>query len=87
MLKANLGYKKIKEDTENFSLEGMIEPTFYNFGPDPVSVLHSVIPPGEAFNAGVIGMVMMNEVPIVFEGNNVNERNLIVYYGTLIQNC
>lgn len=87
MLKANLGFKKIKQDIDNFSLKGMIEPTFYNFGPDPVRVLHSVILPGEKFFAGVLGMVMMNEVPIVFEGTNVQERNLIVYYGTQLTDC
>lgn len=88
MLKANLGFKKITEDTSNFSLKGMVEPTFYNFGTDPVRVLHSVVKPGESFLAGVHNMVMNNEVPIIFEGNNKSGRNLMCYYGEpIISNC
>jgi hypothetical protein len=87
MLKCNLGFKKITEDTDNFSLKGMIEPTFYNFGDLPVNVLHSEIKPGESFLAGVSNMVMMNEVNVQFEGNNINGRNLMVYYGSPIIDC
>lgn len=84
---ADLAYKKIKEDIDNFSLKGMVEPTFYNFGQENVRVLHSVIKPGESFLAGVSGMVMNNEVPIHFEGTNKQGRNLIVYYGSPVSNC
>lgn len=33
MLRGNLAIKKIKKDTDNFSLEGMIEPTFITMEP------------------------------------------------------
>lgn len=87
MLKARLGYKKITEDTDNFSLKGMIEPTFYNFGEEDVHVLHSVIEPGNKFFAGVMNMVMDNEIPIRFTGNNKRGRNLACYYGDPITEC
>ena len=87
MLKAKLGFKKITEDTDNFSLEGMIEPTFYNFGDADVHVLHSVVKPGQSFLAGVSNMVMDNDVVIQFDGNNKPGRNLMVYYGSPVQDC
>lgn len=87
MLKANLGNKKITENTEKFSLKGMIEPTFYNYGKGNVRVFHAVIKPGESFLAGVHNMVMDNEIPIEFEGTNKSDRNLIVYFGTPVSNC
>lgn len=87
MLKANLGYKMITEDQDNFPLDGMIEPTFYNFGQSDVYVFHSRIKPGESFQAGVSGMVMSNEIPIRFEGNDESKRDLKVYYGSEKSNC
>lgn len=87
MLKATLGYKKITEDQDNFSLKGMIEPTFYNFGAETVWVLHSPVQPGESFLAGVSQMVMDNDVVIRFEGNDKRGRNLMVYYGEPVSNC
>lgn len=87
MLKAKLGFKKITEDTDNFSLNGMIEPTFYNFGEENVHVLHSVVKPGEKFFAGVLNMVMDNEITIQFDGNNKRGRNLMCYFGTPVIDC
>jgi len=87
MLKATLGFKKIVEDVDNFSLKGMIEPTFYNFGDQNVHVLHSIVKPGESFLAGVSNMVMDNDVVIRFEGTNKPGRNLMCYYGSPVQNC
>ncbi len=85
--RANLGFKIITDDTDNFPLKGMIEPTFYNFGESDVEVLHSVIKPGGKFFAGVLSMVMNNEVPIVFKGAQGAKRKLIVYYGSPITDC
>lgn len=87
MLRANLGYKHITEDEDNFSLDGMIEPTFYNFGTTDVFVLHSRIKPGESFLAGVSGMVMNGTIPIDFKGSDKSGRDLKVYYGSPISNC
>lgn len=87
MLKANLDFKIIRDDTDNFPLKGMIEPTFYNFGENDVEVLHSVIKPGGKFLAGVLNMVMNNNVPIVFTGAKEARRKLIVYYGSPITDC
>lgn len=87
MLKANLGFKKITEDIDNFSLKGMIEPTFYNFGEDNVRVLHSIVKPGDRFMAGVNNMVMDNDVVITFDGNNKRGRNLMCYYGEPVMDC
>ncbi len=87
MLKAKLGFKKITEDTDNFSLKGMIEPTFYNFGEDNVRVLHSIVEPGNRFMAGVNNMVMDNDVVITFDGNNKRGRNLMCYYGEPVMDC
>ena len=87
MLKADLGFKKITEDTDNFSLKGMIEPTFYNFGEDIVYVHHTPVKPGEKFLAGVVGMEMNSEVVIRFVGNNKKGRNLLCYWGRLSSNC
>lgn len=85
--RASLGFKIITKDEDNFSLKGMIEPTFYNFGDHDVEVLHSVIKPGNKFFAGVLNMVMDNEVPIKFEGPENAKRKLIVYYGSPITEC
>jgi len=87
MLKANLVSKIITENDDNFSLEGMIEPTFYNFSDNDVEVLYSVIKPGGKFFAGVVNMVMMNKVPIIFKGSKAAKRKLIVYYGSPIIEC
>lgn len=84
---ASLGYKKITEDTDNFSLKGMIEPTFYNFGEENVRVYHTVVKPGESFLAGVHNRIMVGEIPIQFEGDNINGRNLLCYYGSPIIHC
>lgn len=84
--KGNLNFKIIDEDIDNFSLEGMVEPTFYNFGSDDVEVLHSVIKPDNKFFAGALNYVMSNEVPIKFkEGAAV--KKLIVYYVSPITDC
>lgn len=85
--KANLGFEIITDDIDNFSMSGMIEPTFYNFGEHDVEVLHSVIKPGNKFFAGVVGMVMNNEVPIKFKGPVGSKRKLIVYYGSPVLEC
>ncbi len=85
--RASLGFKIITEDTDNFSLKGMLEPTFYNFGDNDVEVLHSVIKPGNKFFAGVLNMVMDNEVRIKFNGPANAKRKLIVYYGSPITDC
>ncbi|MGB7841154.1 MAG: hypothetical protein WBL21_00075 [Salinimicrobium sp.] len=87
MLRANLDYKKITEDTENFSLEGMVEPTFYNFGEENVRVFHTVVKPGESFSAGCHNMVMQGEIPIQFEGDNKAGRDLKVYWGQPEKQC
>lgn len=87
MLKATLGFKKITEDTDNFSIKGMIEPTFYNFGTQNVHILHAVVRPHESFFAGVHNMVMDSEIPIRFEGDDKQGRNVMVYYGTPVQDC
>lgn len=87
MLKSTLGYKMIKEDTDNFSLDGMIEPTFYNFGEETVYILHSPVKPGESYLAGVHNMVMVGEIPVRFEGNNKKGRFLICNYGSPVQDC
>lgn len=80
MLRAKLAYKTIKEDTDNFSLKGMVEPTFYNFGEENVRILHSIVKPNESFRAGTQNMVMDNEIPISFEGENKAGRNLKCYW-------
>ena len=88
MLKrATLGFKKITEDTDNFSLAGMVEPTFYNFGDAKVHILHGVVEPGQSFAAGVSNMVMDGEIPIRFEGANKQGRNLMCYYGSPKSDC
>lgn len=87
MLKSKLGFKKITEDTDNFSLEGMIEPTFYNFGDENVHVYHSVVEPGNKFFAGCLDRIMVGEIPIRFEGNNKKGRNLSLYFGTDLSDC
>ncbi len=87
MLRGNLAIKKIKKDTDNFSLEGMIEPTFYNNGAENVQILHVVVKPGEKFFGGALNMVMNNEIPIRFEGNNKSGRNLICLYVSPVSDC
>ena len=88
MLKtAHLGFKKITEDIDDFSIDDMIEPTFYNFGTKPVRVYHTVVQPKEAFLAGVHNMVMKGSFPIQFEGDDINERNLLLYYGDPVKEC
>lgn len=81
--RGNLAFKKITEDTDNFSLKDMIEPTFYNFGDENVHVLHSVVEPGQCFAAGAKNFVMEGEIPIRFEGNNIQGRNLSCYWVAL----
>ena len=85
MLRGNLGYKKITEDIDNFSLEGMVEPTFYNFGGGDVRVYDTVVKPGESFLAGCHNMVMEGEIPVVFLDDS--KHDLKVYFGRLIKVC
>ena len=82
---ATLGFKKITKDEENFSLDGLIEPTFYNFGEDDVVVHHTTVKTGEQFLAGVTGFVMNGEISIKFKGNG--RRELLLYYGDPVTNC
>lgn len=87
LLRATLGYKKITEDTDNFELNEMVEPTFYNFGDDDVRVYHTVVKPGESFLAGTHYMVMEGEIPIRFLGDPNAKRELLVYWGSPIIEC
>lgn len=83
---ANLGFEKITEDIDNFDIEGMIEPTFYNFGTKPVRVYHTVVKPEEAFLAGVHNMVMRGSFPIKFDETET-APNLLLYYGSPVKEC
>ncbi len=87
MLKATLGSKKITTDTDRFSLDGKIEPTFYNFGVNTVWVEGSPVKPGESFLAGVHNIVMAGEIDIRFEGSQNEMRNLMCYWGAPVSNC
>lgn len=86
LIKGNLDFKIITKDTDNFSLEGMVEPTFYNFGDTNVEVLHSVIKPGNKFFAGALNYVMNNEVPIKFV-EPAGKRRIIVYFIRPVTDC
>lgn len=85
--KARLGSKRITEDNDNFKIDGMVEPTFYNFGAEDVQIVNTIVKPGESFLAGVHNMEMEGEVPIRFIGTNKKGRNLQVYWGAPISNC
>jgi hypothetical protein len=82
---ATLGFKKIVKDVDNFSIDGMIEPTFYNFSNEDVIILHTVVKPGEKFLAGVTGLVMKGSVSIHFTGTGA--KKLMLYYGDPVTDC
>lgn len=87
MLKtAHLANKKITEDTDNFKIDGMVEPTFYNFSTKPVRIYHTVVKPTEAFSAGVHGMVMRGSFPIIFDEAET-KPNVLLYYGVEEKEC
>ena len=85
MLRGTLGYKKITKNIDNFSIDGMVEPTFYNFGEGDVRVYDTVVKPGESFLAGCHNMVMEGEFPVVFLDNS--KRDVKVYFGRPIPVC
>ena len=87
MLKATLGSKKIVTDTPDFSLDNMVEPTFFNFGANTVYIEGSPVRPGDRFDAGVSGMVMQGPIEIRFEGSENEKRNLMCYWGSPVSNC
>tara|TARA_B100002003_G_C14013521_1_gene488970 strand:+ start:671 stop:928 length:258 start_codon:yes stop_codon:yes gene_type:complete len=83
-VKGTLANKLIKEDCE-FDLEGMVEPTFYNFGDGNVKIDNAKVEPEVSFSAGATGVIMTNKVNIKFEEGS--RKELRCFYVSLIEQC
>tara|TARA_B100000929_G_scaffold281818_1_gene261181 strand:- start:188 stop:445 length:258 start_codon:yes stop_codon:yes gene_type:complete len=83
-VKGTLANKLITDDCE-FSLKGMVEPTFYNFGDGNVKIDQAKVEPEVSFSAGATGVIMQNTVSIKFEEGA--RKELRCFYVSIEQQC
>ncbi len=80
----NLAKDIIDNDNPQYSLDGKIEPMFYNEGNYPVKIFGFTVNPGGQFSAGFVNSKTFGTVDISFiapeEPNNI--KKIICVYGT-----
>ena len=79
----------IRNDITPFSLDGKIEPNFYNAGNTIVYIEGAPVIPGSPFGAGVTNSISQGNVDITFEDQKYDDskpllKKLICFYGSLI---
>jgi len=80
----NLAKDVIDNDTPQYSLDGKIEPMFYNEGNYPVKIFGFTVTPGSQFNAGFINSRTHGTVDIHFQAAEEPNiiKKIICVYGT-----
>lgn len=78
--KGNLAHKVIKENHENYSLQGMISPSFQNLGTATAYVGGREIASGKSFSVNVPGIELQNFLQITFENDPSKNRKLHVHF-------
>lgn len=82
---ANLVNQIITKNNPQFSLDGMLNPTFQNQGTANVYINGLLIQPGDSYACNVPGVEFKNTIPIVFEQDSTKSRILYVGYASLIK--
>lgn len=81
----NMRNKIIARNDNNFSLAGMINPTFQNQGTNYVVIDGRTVLPGESFTVNAPNVVLQNSIAIKFESDMAKTNILYVGYVELIQ--
>lgn len=68
--------KTIVSSDNNYSLDGMINPTFQNSGETAVLIDGRKVLPGESFSVNAPNTILRNEISIIFE-NEIGKANII----------
>lgn len=79
-LKANLVNKLIVLNNQNFSLKGMICPTFQNEGTCDVIIQGRILKPNSSFGVYAPGYALQNSVNIQFVGSPSDTKRLYLSY-------
>ena len=79
----------IRDDKTPFSLDGKIEPNFFNAGNTIVNIESIPISPGAPFSAGVTEAITKGNVDIIFENEKYDTnkplvKKLVCFYGVLV---
>jgi hypothetical protein len=88
----NFSKEIIRIDVLSFSLDGKIEPNFFNAGTSIAYIDGISIPPGSSFQAGTSNAITMGSVEITFAKQKANlvadssdrPKHLICFFGKLI---
>ncbi len=83
-LHGNLGNTLIDKNHSNFSLDGMVNPSFQNEGTASVNINGRELKPGQSFSA-FAPIVLRNSIPITFEADSTKTRILYLGYITLVE--
>ncbi len=84
MLKGALKQNLITYSDNQFSLNGMINPTFTNVGDAPVMVDGAILQKGNSFKVDLPNLVLTNTISINFLSEVKEECQLSVRYGILV---
>lgn len=76
----------ITESHAQFSLLGMVNPSWQNQGTASVYIDGRLVLPGESFVANLPNLRLKNAIPIVFENDPLKTRILYLGFGQLEQN-
>lgn len=81
----NVRNQLIRLDTSQFSMLGMVNPTFQNQGTAYVFIDGRKVLPGESFSVNCPNVVLQNAISIAFENDNSKTRQLYVGFVSLDQ--
>lgn len=76
----NLVHKILKQNEENYSLQGMISPSFQNLGTATAYIDGRVIAPGKTFSVNVPGIELQNTIQIIFENDPSKVKQLHLHF-------
>lgn len=75
-----LVHRIIRENQENYSLQGMISPSFQNSGTSNVYIDGREIAPGKTFSVNVPGIVLQNTIQVIFENDPTKTNRLHLHF-------
>lgn len=76
----NLVHRVVDDNHEDYSLQGMISPTFQNVGTATAYVGGREIAQGKSFSVNVPGIELQNSLPIIFEPDPAKTRKLHLHF-------
>ncbi len=77
--------KTVTKKNEQFSLKGMINPSFQNVGTAIAYIDGREVPGGETFNVNLPLLVLQNDISIDFEADPLKTKIVYVHYGEKVK--